>query len=277
MVPFHMYGFIPSPLHIEDLPELSCLPLNVMFGNDEVTPEGNPVFKSSLYEPDFLTFKKSESNKFGMIYRNKLDARYWLEIICDEQKRYTGTKYKEKTMLGSANGPDWKTFFIHLTLLGIAEGEKCETVETSSTAAVKVEEVNRLASALSVQQIESLSDEEIMYMAMERPEHPGTFGFLLNPQYFRQGEHLAETMHALIQRLGKVGHMKEKKAETWKKVTPEEFGKGHSAAVRAVREKISTGKGNPEKQKICPHLDLSGDLLHGPCMCDECGAVLVDT
>ena len=59
-------------------------------------------------------------------------------------------------------------------------------------------------SKLTAEQIEQLSDDEILSYAMPRPGHPGQRGFLLNPQYFRNQEHLARTMHALLTRLGKV-------------------------------------------------------------------------
>jgi hypothetical protein len=68
-----------------------------------------------------------------------------------------------------------------------------------------IEEINRRASLLSVEEIETLTDDEIKGLAMERPGHPGQYGFLLSPQAFRSTEHLAETLHALTKRLAKVG------------------------------------------------------------------------
>ena len=61
-----------------------------------------------------------------------------------------------------------------------------------------------------------------------------------------------------------------------KNVTPEEFAKTHSACVDAVRKEIRAGKGDSEKQKTCPHSDFRGDLLKGPCVCAECGTVIID-
>jgi hypothetical protein len=55
--------------------------------------------------------------------------------------------------------------------------------------------------------------------------------------------------------------------------TPEEFAKAHTRAVGNAQAIIESG-GDIEKQKTCKHpLDSwSGDLLHGPCVCADCGA-----
>jgi hypothetical protein len=66
-----------------------------------------------------------------------------------------------------------------------------------------LEEYNLFISKLSREQIEDLSDEEIRELAIERPGHPGQYGFLLNPIFFRSEAHLAETMKALLDRLAK--------------------------------------------------------------------------
>lgn len=59
-----------------------------------------------------------------------------------------------------------------------------------------------------------------------------------------------------------------------RKATQEEYLKCYKSAAEAARERIRAGKGDPEKQKTCSHFDyLIGDLLHGPCVCGECGAV----
>lgn len=67
-----------------------------------------------------------------------------------------------------------------------------------------LKEYNLFISGLSREQIENLSDEEILELAIERPDHPGQYGFLLQLAYFRSEEHLADTMSALLNRLEKV-------------------------------------------------------------------------
>ena len=62
-----------------------------------------------------------------------------------------------------------------------------------------------------------------------------------------------------------------------RKAILERYTRGYDAAVKSVRERIEEGKGDPEKQKNCTHPfdSLQGDLLHGPCICDDCGATIV--
>ncbi len=66
-----------------------------------------------------------------------------------------------------------------------------------------LEELNKLASQLTPEQINNLSDDEILSLAMERPGHPGQYGFMLQIQYFQSQEHFAQTMSALLERLAK--------------------------------------------------------------------------
>ena len=79
--------------------------------------------------------------------------------------------------------------------------------EVTGDASQKTEDplkgYNEFISGLSRVQIENLSNEDILQLAIERPNHPGQFGFLLKLEYFRSDEHLAETMNALLERLAK--------------------------------------------------------------------------
>ncbi len=73
-----------------------------------------------------------------------------------------------------------------------------------------LEQLNQLVSQLSVEQIEKLSENEILGMAVGRPGHPGQYGFMLQISYFKSKEHLADTIYALMKRLEKVDNLKEK-------------------------------------------------------------------
>jgi hypothetical protein len=66
-----------------------------------------------------------------------------------------------------------------------------------------LKEYNLFICKLSREQIEDLSDEEIRELAIERPGHPGQYGFLLDPTFFRSDAHVAETLKALLDRLAK--------------------------------------------------------------------------
>lgn len=73
-----------------------------------------------------------------------------------------------------------------------------------------LEDLNKWACALSREEIQDLSEEEILRVAMERPDHPGQYGFMLQLPYFQSQEHFAEVMHALMERLQKVENLREK-------------------------------------------------------------------
>lgn len=62
-------------------------------------------------------------------------------------------------------------------------------------------ELNEFVSRLTVAEIEALTDEQVTALAIERPGHPGQFGFMLNPTFFRSNEHFNQTMSALVNRL----------------------------------------------------------------------------
>lgn len=64
--------------------------------------------------------------------------------------------------------------------------------------------ISFFTSKLTIEQIENFSDEEINSVKMERPGHPGQFGFMLNQKYFQSTEHHSQIMFALLTRLTKV-------------------------------------------------------------------------
>jgi len=73
-----------------------------------------------------------------------------------------------------------------------------------------LEDINKLASSFSVEQINSFTDEEIFNLSMERPGHPGQRGFMLQPRYFKSQKHFSEITHALMKRLTKAEDRKVK-------------------------------------------------------------------
>jgi hypothetical protein len=72
-----------------------------------------------------------------------------------------------------------------------------------------LKEKNLKIRSLTLEQIRGLSDKEIIELAMERPGHPGEYGFLLDPSLYRSEEHLAATLHALLMRLQKAMKLSE--------------------------------------------------------------------
>lgn len=64
--------------------------------------------------------------------------------------------------------------------------------------------VSSYVSKLSIEQIASLSDEKILFLRMERPEHKGQYGFMLDQKYFESNKHFSEVLFALMMRLERV-------------------------------------------------------------------------
>jgi hypothetical protein len=120
----HLWGFIPYPLDVPDRPELSVFPLNVAFAKYKV--ENNRMISgSALYLPEFDTFALSGST-VSMRYRNGYGGESSLVIEYDIDKgSYTGSKFVHGKLVVEATGPEWNWFFVHFTILGLSNGERC--------------------------------------------------------------------------------------------------------------------------------------------------------
>lgn len=119
------FSFIPHRLEIAGRPELNNFPLNVMFIGWTVR-DGQRLSGTAIYEPEFHTHKK-DGHLSSMKYRNAYGGDCHLVIAYDEKnKKYVGEKFVNGKLVGLATGGnDWKSFFVHLTMLGLANGERC--------------------------------------------------------------------------------------------------------------------------------------------------------
>jgi len=116
--------FIPNELDIEGRPDLHRLPANVLFAKIG-TNAGVPVIGNALYEPDLSSLECSGS-QCSLTYKNKHGGDCWLRITYHtDRQTWNGEKSVEGKIVGFASGADWKGFFTHLTLLGLANGERC--------------------------------------------------------------------------------------------------------------------------------------------------------
>jgi hypothetical protein len=80
---------------------------------------------SALYEPDLSSFDSNVS-QCSLTYKNKHGGDCWLRITYHiDTKTWEGEKSVEGKVVGFASGAEWKGFFTHLTLLGLAKGERC--------------------------------------------------------------------------------------------------------------------------------------------------------
>jgi len=88
---------------------------------------------SSLYEPDLSTLRK-DGNALSMTYRNSLGGNSRVTITYDNLKSsWSGEKIVNDKPFSATDGKDWKGFFIHLTMLGLANGEMCEFKKVSES------------------------------------------------------------------------------------------------------------------------------------------------
>lgn len=126
-------GFIPKPLRLENKPELSVFPFNVLIGRYTIR-DGKQTLGSALYEPDLSSLKMDKSKNLILIYKNRYDSRYSLRIFLDKSlKKRTCEKYCEKELIATASGvldwektdESWKKFFMQVALIGLDHGETC--------------------------------------------------------------------------------------------------------------------------------------------------------
>lgn len=121
----HFLGFVPHRLEINEMPELNIFPLNVLFTSLGIK-DGKQVMGDAIYNPDFSSFKR-DGDKYSMQYRNGYGGDSWLRIDYDfKKKSWTGEKFVNGKSAGMAFGTQWQGFFVHFTMLGLTNGERCK-------------------------------------------------------------------------------------------------------------------------------------------------------
>ncbi len=116
-------GFVPHRLEIKERPELNNFSFNILFMKWKVE-NGKTISGTALYQPDFSTFKE-EKGKQSMLYKNSYGGSGRVKIVYCNGK-WSGNKFVNGKCVGSADGSEWHGFFIHLTMLGLSNGERCE-------------------------------------------------------------------------------------------------------------------------------------------------------
>jgi len=116
-------GFVPHRLDIEDRPELTDFPLNVLFANFFVS-NGIQMVASALYKPDFESFSIQGKEKV-LKYKNSNREEDEL-IITRGENGWSGEKIIRGKKSLIACGAEWDGFFVHLTLNGLSVGEACK-------------------------------------------------------------------------------------------------------------------------------------------------------
>lgn len=121
-------GFIPHRLELPERPEMRHFPLNVLFASYRSKVEEAGILEgSALYEPMQETYEKQE-NVSRMKYRNVYGGDCYLMISYDEKKEARfGEKFVNgKSVVSATGGDNWEKFFVHLTMLGLSDGEACK-------------------------------------------------------------------------------------------------------------------------------------------------------
>jgi len=117
------FGFIPKKLEVEGRPELSLLPLNILFVNF-FSQKGINMSASSLYEPDIETFMGGVMG-VRMTYRNIYNPENVI-ILTRKRSGWEGKKIIDsKAVLIQEGKDDWNHFFGNFTANGLSEGEDC--------------------------------------------------------------------------------------------------------------------------------------------------------
>src|SRR3990172_301978 len=120
------YGaaFIPHHLDIEDKPELSDFPRNILFAT-YYSENGINKIASSLYEPDLVTYLDEGGIKRSLTYRNIYNPDNRIKVTRYEDK-WEGEKFINNKRDLWAFGRTWQQFFVQLTILGLSKGERCK-------------------------------------------------------------------------------------------------------------------------------------------------------
>lgn len=119
-----LYGFIPKELQIEGRPELNVFPFNVLFMRFK-QEGGKTISGSAVYNPNIDSLQQGV-DKWSLRYNNAYGGNHWLIIEYDiVNKSYHGKKFVNGKCVGITDGLEWKGFFIHLTMLGLSNGEQC--------------------------------------------------------------------------------------------------------------------------------------------------------
>jgi hypothetical protein len=127
-----IFTFIPFRLEIKQAPQYVHFPLNVVFGATKLV-DGKETLWTTVYEPDFSLYEKSEDGSIArMGYHNRLN-RAWSLVITwkniDGKESYTALKFSpgnEKPVFEVHGGSDWDKFFEQLTIIGPVAGETCK-------------------------------------------------------------------------------------------------------------------------------------------------------
>ncbi len=117
-------GSVPFPLEMKNFPDYDNFPYNLLYMS-YANIDGQDQSGTAVYYPDFSTFKKTET-EHKMTYYNQYNRDWHVEIVYDPTKvSWEGTKYHQDDYKGQGGGTEWKMAMVHMTMVGLVEGESC--------------------------------------------------------------------------------------------------------------------------------------------------------
>lgn len=121
----YQISFVPKRLEVKDRKDLNLFPFNVVFAG-AIIKDGEQHLINSMYEPDYDSLKfNDEEKEISMLYRNIYNKGNYLCIRCKPDKNfYSGEKYINNELCGSAAGVEWNSFFFHFGMNGVQKGEE---------------------------------------------------------------------------------------------------------------------------------------------------------
>ena len=124
-----LYAFIPKHLEIVERPELNVFSYNVLIAMYRINSTGKTEMCSVIYNPELETYRKLV-NVSILKYFNIYNHDFRLDMYYDEAKGiYLCQKFNKEERLGEAQGKEWKLFFFHVGILGLANRENCMVQE----------------------------------------------------------------------------------------------------------------------------------------------------
>ena len=118
-----LFGFVPHRLELKNLPQYDNFPYNLVFmGFANI--DGVDMTGTACYYPDFSTFTE-EDGKQRLLYFNQHSRDWKVAIVYDKEKgSWEGEKYHLDEYKGGGGGTEWRMAFAHITMSGLAKGEK---------------------------------------------------------------------------------------------------------------------------------------------------------
>ncbi|MEX2515194.1 MAG: hypothetical protein WD335_03625 [Candidatus Paceibacterota bacterium] len=120
-----LFAFIPKHLSDDEDSVLYNFPHTVLFAKWKIKA-GKKVMGYAPYRPKSSRPTKKGDTEYFMQYENKFGDKGELIIYYDSSgNTWKGEKFIAGEFAGSSSGNGWKSFFVHLTALGLADGEPC--------------------------------------------------------------------------------------------------------------------------------------------------------